>query len=82
MISDQSSLHPAAAKAAAAAHQVAYIDLTALSTAWYNSIGSTASNLFHADGTHTNLQGGVKLAALVAGDMKAQNLPLAKYLRP
>ncbi len=86
MISDQSSLHAAAAKAAAAAQKVAYIDLTSLSTAWYNSLGSAAAALkFHANGsdqTHTNLQGAAKLAALVAGDMKAQNLPLAKYLRP
>ena len=38
-IGDQSTLHAAAAKAAAAAANVPYIDLTALSTAWYNTLG-------------------------------------------
>jgi len=82
---DQSSLHAISAKNAAAAHNVAFIDLTALSTAWYNTLGSQAAALkFHANGsdaTHTNLDGAAKLAALVAADIKTQNLPLAKYLR-
>jgi lysophospholipase L1-like esterase len=86
MDGDQSSLHAAAAKAAAAAQSIPYIDLTALSTAWYNTLGSQAAALkFHANGTdatHTNLVGAEKLASLVVGDMKMQNLPLAKYLRP
>ncbi len=83
---DQSSLHSAAAKAAAAAKNVAYIDLTTLSIAWYNTLGSQAAALkFHANGTdatHTNLAGALKIASLVAGDIKKQNLPLAQYLRP
>jgi lysophospholipase L1-like esterase len=82
---DQSSLHAAAAKAAAAAEKVAYIDLTALSTAWYNSLGSQAAALkFHAndsDATHTNMAGAVEIAGLVTNAMKTQNIPLAKYLR-
>lgn len=82
---DQSSLHAAAAKAAAAAKNVAYIDLTTLSTAWYNSLGSQAAALaFHAnnsDPTHTNMAGATKLAGLVAGAMRNQNIPLAQYLR-
>jgi lysophospholipase L1-like esterase len=86
MLSSQASLHAASAKAAAVAKGVAYIDLTALSTTWYNTLGSTAAALkFHANGTdvtHTNLAGADMLASLVAGDVKAQNLPLAKYLRP
>jgi lysophospholipase L1-like esterase len=85
MISDQSSLHAASAKAAAASKKVAYIDLTAMSTAWYNTLGSAAAALkFHAQGSdlsHTNLAGADKIASLVAGDIKAQNLGLAKYLR-
>ena len=84
-ISDQSSLHAAAAKAAAAAKGCAYIDLTSLSIAWYNSLGSSSAALkFHAlgtDATHTNLAGADKLAGFVAGDIKTQNLGLAKYLR-
>jgi lysophospholipase L1-like esterase len=85
MEGDQSSLHAAAAQAAAMAKGAAYIDLTALSVAWYNSLGSKTEALkYHAnmsDATHTNLAGGEKIAALVAGDIKKQNLPLAKYLR-
>jgi len=83
---DQSSLHEVAAKAAAAAHNVAFIPLTDLAVAWYNTLGSQAAALkFHANGTdatHTNLAGGQKIAALVAGSIQSQNLPLAKYLRP
>ena len=84
-VGDQSSLHAAAAKAAAAAGGVPFIDLTALSTAWYNTLGSKATMMtFHANGTdqtHTNLPGGEKLAGLVVADMKTQNIELAKYLR-
>jgi lysophospholipase L1-like esterase len=83
---DQSGLHAAAAKAAAAAKNVAYIDLTALSTAWYNTLGSQAAALkFHAndsDVTHTNLAGAQEMASLVVGALKSQNIPLAQYLRP
>jgi lysophospholipase L1-like esterase len=82
---DQSSLHAAAAQAAATAKSVPFIDLTALSTAWYNSLGSQSAALaFHANGsdaTHTNLAGGAKLASLVANAIKTQNIGLAKYLR-
>ncbi len=82
---DQSSLHAAAAQAAAAAKSVAYIDLTTLSTAWYNSLGSQAAALqFHAndsDVTHTNIAGAVEIAGLVTTAMKNQNIPLARYLR-
>jgi hypothetical protein len=34
-----------------------------------------------SDATHTNLVGAQKLASLVANNIKAQNLPLAQYLR-
>jgi lysophospholipase L1-like esterase len=85
-LGDQSGLHGAAAAAAAAAKGVAFIDLTALSTAWYNQLGSKAAALkYHADGTdatHTNMAGATKLASLVAGAIKTQNLGLATYLRP
>jgi lysophospholipase L1-like esterase len=82
----QSSLHAASASGAATKEGVAYIDLTSLSTAWYNTLGSQAAALkYHANGsdaTHTNLVGAQKLASLVANSIKSQNLPLAKYLRP
>jgi lysophospholipase L1-like esterase len=84
-ITNQSSLHAAAAKAAATAKSCAYIDLTALSTAWYNTLDSEKTALtFHANAgaTHTNLAGADKLAQLLAADIKTQNIGLAKYLRP
>ncbi len=81
----QTSLHEASAAGAAMVENVGYIPLTDLSTAWYNTLGSQAAALkFHAndsDATHTNLVGAAKLASLVAGSIKAQNLPLAQYLR-
>ena len=84
-IGDQSSLHAAAAKAAAAATSVPFIDLTALSVAWYNTLGSSGAVMkFHAngtDGTHTNLAGGEKLAGLVVQSIKDQKIGLAQYLR-
>jgi hypothetical protein len=84
-VGDQSSLHAAAAKAAAAKKGCDYIDLTALSVAWYNTLGSKSAALaFHANGgaTHTNLAGADKLAALLAKAIKDQNIGLAQYLRP
>ena len=82
---DQSSLHAVSAQGAATAEGVPYIDLTSLSTAWYNTLGSQAAALkYHAndsDATHTNLQGAEVLAGLVTKNMKAQNLPIAQYLR-
>jgi lysophospholipase L1-like esterase len=81
----QTSLHAASAAGAAKDEGVSYIDLTSLSTAWYNTLGSQAAALkYHAndsDATHTNLVGAAKLASLVANNIKLQNLPLAKYLR-
>ncbi len=85
MLASQAGLHAASAMGAAAAKMVPYIDLTALSTAWYNSLGSKAAALkFHANGTdatHTNLAGGTMLASIVANAIKTQNLGLAPYLR-
>jgi len=82
---DQSSLHAVSAQGAAAAEGVPFIDLTSLSTAWYNTLGSQAAALkYHAndsDATHTNLEGATVLAGLVTANMKAQSLPLAAYLR-
>ena len=84
-VGDQSSLHAAAAKAAATSKNCPYIDLTALSSAWYNSLtisASAAQTMYHQGGaTHTNLLGADKLAGLVAKAVKDQNIGLAKYLR-
>jgi lysophospholipase L1-like esterase len=86
-IPSQTSLHAAAAQAVATANNIPYIDLTALSTAWYDGLGMTqqqALKAYHANGTdatHTSLPGAEKLAGLVAKAIKDQNIGLAKYLR-
>ena len=85
-VGDQSSIHAAAAKAAATAKSVPFIDLTALSSDWYDNVckTKTVAMTYHAngtDGTHTNLAGGEQLAGLVVKAMKDQNIALAKYLR-
>ena len=86
-VPDQSSLHAAALKAVATANNVPFIDLTALSTAFYNASGMTqkqALTAYHANGsdvTHTSLPGGEMLAGLVAKAIKDQNIGLAPYLR-
>jgi lysophospholipase L1-like esterase len=80
-----SGVHAAAAQAAATAGGVPFIDLTALATAWYNTLANkTAAMAYHAngtDGTHTNLPGADKLAGIVAKAIKDQNIGLAPYLR-
>lgn len=85
MIGSQASLHAVSAAGAAKDKGSDYVDLTALSTAWYDTLGSQAAALkFHANGsdaTHTNLDGAAKLAGLVAGAIKDQKLGLAPYLR-
>jgi lysophospholipase L1-like esterase len=86
-VPDQSGLHAAALKAVATANNVPFIDLTALSTAFYNASGMTkaqALTAYHANGsdaTHTNLPGAEMLAGLVAKAIKDQNIGLAQYLR-
>jgi hypothetical protein len=74
------------AEAAAAAHSVPYIDLTALSSTWYDTVVKTKALAltYHANGsdaTHTNLLGADKLAGLIANAIKTQNIGLAVYLR-
>jgi Lysophospholipase L1 and related esterases len=86
-VPDQSSLHAAALKAVATANSVPFIDLTALSVAFYNASGMTqteALKAYHAGGTdvtHTNLPGAEMLAGLVAKSIKDQSIGLAQYLR-
>jgi len=84
-VGDQSGLHGAAAQAAAAAKGVPFIDLTALSSAWYDSLGTQSAALaYHANGTdvtHTNLAGAQVLAGFVADAIKNQGIGLAQYLR-
>jgi hypothetical protein len=66
---------------------VPFIDLTALSVAFYNASGMTkdqALTAYHAMGsdvTHSNLPGAEMLAGLVVKAIKDQNIGLAPYLR-
>ena len=87
-VGDQSSLHAVSASGAAKDKSVPFIDLTALSTAWYNGLGMTKTEVlaaYHAmgtDATHTSIAGAEKLAGLVAGAIKTQNISgLVEYLR-
>jgi lysophospholipase L1-like esterase len=83
-LADQSSLHSADMQAVATAQKVAYIDLTSITTAWYNQIGSSAWQQYHAlgtDQTHTNAAGAVKIAGFVTSAMRTQNIGLSQYLR-
>lgn len=83
-LTDQSSLHSADMQAVATAQNVAYIDLTSITTTWYNQMGSNGWQQYHAlgtDQTHTNAAGAVKIAGFVTSAMRTQNIGLAQYLR-
>ena len=87
-IGDQSSLHAVSASGAAKDKGVPFVDLTALSTAWYDGLGLDATAVkakYHAGGTdvtHTNIAGAEGLADLVAGEIKKQNIAgLVEYMR-
>jgi lysophospholipase L1-like esterase len=83
-ISDQSSLHGADMQAVATAQNVAFVDLTTITTTWYNGLGSNGWQQYHAlgtDMTHTNAAGALKIAGFVQAALKSQNIPVAQYLR-
>ena len=83
-LTDQSGLHSADMQAVATAQSVAYIDLTSITTAWYNQMGPGGWRQYHAlgtDMTHTNAAGASKIAGFVEAAIKSQNIGLAKYLR-
>ena len=83
-LTDQSSLHSADMQAVATAQNVAYIDLTSITTTWYNSLGPKGWQQYHAlgtDMTHTNAAGASKIAGFVEAAIKSQNIGLSKYLR-
>jgi lysophospholipase L1-like esterase len=87
-IGDQSSLHAISASGAAKDKGVPFVDLTALSTAWYNGLGMTQTQVlakYHAGGTdvtHTSIPGAEGLADLVAAEVKKQNIAgLVEYMR-
>ena len=83
-LGDQSSLHSAEMQAVATAQKVDYIDLTSITTTWYNQLGPSGWQAYHAlgtDPTHTNLAGANKIAAFVADAIRTQKLSLSRYLR-
>jgi lysophospholipase L1-like esterase len=83
-LTDQSGLHGADMQAVATAQNVAFVDLTSITTAWYNQLGSSGWQPYHAlgtDMTHTNAAGALKIAGFVQAALKSQNIPVAQYLR-
>ena len=83
-LTDQSGLHSGDMQAVATAQGVAYIDLTSITTAWYDQLGPNGWQQYHAlgtDQTHTNAAGASKIAGFVEAAIKSQNIGLTKYLR-
>ena len=83
-LSSQASLHSADMQAVATAQKVAYIDLTSITTTWYNQIGPNGWQAYHAlgtDQTHTNAAGATKIAGFVSTAIQSQGIGLATYLR-
>jgi len=59
-LGDQSSLHAADMQAVATAENVAFIDLTSITTDWYNQLEPNGWQAYHAlgtDATHNNRAG-------------------------
>ncbi len=89
--------YPAAMKAVASREHVPVIDLTALSTKFYEALGVEGSKkaLVHypantfpnqtkplADNTHFNPYGAWEIAKMVVMGLKEMDSPLARHLRP
>ena len=71
-------------KQVAAEEGVPLIDLTAITTSWYNQMGPNGWQRYHAlgtDMTHTNRAGASAIAGFVAADIRSQNLGIAPHLR-
>ena len=84
-LTDQSSLHGADMKAVASAQNVAFIDLTSITTAWYDQMGPNGWQAFHAlgtDKTHTNAAGAAEIAGFVSSAIRTQQIGLGRYQRP
>jgi lysophospholipase L1-like esterase len=96
-IVDTHGNYPVAMRQLAAADKVQLIDLTALSMAYFQTLGpvGTQSVFFFLnpgvspdfpngvkDNTHFDVSGAIKVAGLVTGAIKSQNIqPLAAYLK-
>ena len=74
--------YPEAVRQVASEEKVALIDLTAMSKDFYEALGKEKSGAAFkdGDGTHHSNYGAYELAKMIAESIRAQNLPLAKYL--
>ncbi len=76
---------PTVMKQISTEQSVPYIDLTSITTDWYNKMGPNGWQAYHAlgtDKTHTNRAGALTIAGFVAAAIKSQNIsPLDGYLR-
>lgn len=81
-ISNSHGDYPEAVRQVATEEKVALVDLTAMSQDFYEALGKEKSGVAfkEGDGTHHSNYGAYELAKMIVGSIKAQNLPLAKYL--
>lgn len=71
--------YPAAVRQVAKEESVALIDLHAISRTLYRALGPNLKNAFQ-DGTHHNAYGSYELAKCVVEGIRANKLPLEKFL--
>jgi hypothetical protein len=72
--------YPEAMHQVAKEENVALIDLNALSKLFYEALGPEESKKAFVDNTHHNNYGSYELAKCVVEGIKANKLPLAKFL--
>ena len=65
----------------ATAQNVALVDLTALSIAYYKTVPNLASLFASSGGTHFSETGATQISALVTKDLKAGALPLNVFIK-
>jgi lysophospholipase L1-like esterase len=73
-----------AMKQVASEQNVPLIDLTAVTTDWYNKMGPNGWQAYHAlgtDKTHTNRAGALAIAGFAVSAIKTQSIGLSQYLR-
>jgi len=71
--------YPDAVRQVARQEQCALIDLNAMSLVFYKALGTNLDKAF-VDGTHHNNYGSYELAQCIVDGIKADRLPLAKYI--
>jgi len=82
MITNSHGDYPEAVRQAAREENVPLIDLNAMSKVLYETLGKDRSGILfkQGDGTHHNNYGAFELAKLIVDGIRANNLPIAKYL--